>query len=596
MPPKTKTLRWRLMISFSVLILICILVSSLVGGAYYSGAISEQNMTNTLQLLEQVQNNVDAYVRSTDRHLATLAADQTLLAYLRMDASTGESTRLTLESQVRSILVVYARELTQVNGILVTSENGRYLSNEFYRVTKDPLNLEPWYIAALHTADHQSIVSKPIRRNLRNWRSYSNDDVVMLNHAVTDPATGEILGVLSVDLRLDEIEHSLSALRLGQKGTIFVLDEQGEVVYTPTNPLVYRVRPQWFSGKYASFVAPIGQDEMTFLYSTSPYTGWKTIGMFLNDTPPAAVVALQKVMLLVSLVTLAFGLVMALILTDTITRPISRLRELIVEAEGGNLNVHYEPSNSYDVDKLGNSFNAMIARIRALLSLVVEEQRRKRKAEMDALQAQINPHFLYNTLDTIHWMAKEYEAKDIEDMVAALTKLFRIGLSNGNEFISLTDELAHVRSYLYIQKIRYEDKLSYEFDVDESLLSRMVVKLMVQPLVENAIYHGIKPKDGPGKIRVHIYAKENTLCIDVFDDGVGMPPSKLQQLNAALCAQEKGIGFGVFNVNERLVMYFGADFGVRLRPGEEGGIVSSLRHPLLDKAPGANSYAPNKEG
>ncbi len=579
------TLRYRLMASFSVIIIICILASSVVSAVFYSDAISEQNMTYTLQLLEQVQRNVDAYVRSTDVQLDTLASNGAVLDYLRMDGSADETVRLALESEVRNVLSAYARELSQIYGVLLTGENGRYASNEFYRATKDPLNKEPWYIAATRGEQRQSIVSKPIRRNLRNWRVYSNNDVAMLTHAITDPQSGVLLGAISVDLRLDEIERSLSSLRLGQQGTIFVLDEFGEIVYTPTNPLVYRVRPQWFDGESESFVVPIGGYNMTILYSTSQYTGWKTIGMFSNDAPPAAVVALTRVTFVVAALTLTFGILTSLFLTNSITKPISRLHSLIVEAEGGNLNVKYVGGSSYDVDKLGNSFNAMIERIRVLLKLVVEEQKNKRKAEIDALQAQINPHFLYNTLDTIHWMAKEYEAGDIEDVVTALTKLLRIGLSHGNEFITLADEITHVRSYLYIQKIRYEDKLNYTVEADESLLGLTVLKLMIQPLVENAIYHGIKPKSGNGRILVKVYSEADTLRIDVLDDGVGVSEDKLERLNSGLSRRDKEGGFGMFNVNERLAMYFGQDFGVRLYNNKNGGAMSRLTHPLLYRAP-----------
>lgn len=577
-----RTLRFRLTVSFSAIIIVCILLTSILGTVYYSRAISEQDATYTLQLLEQVQSNLDAYVSSTQKQLAILAQNKILLDYMHMDKSANENVRLNRETELRNLLVVYAGQLRQINGILVTCENGRYLSNEFYRVTKDPLNEEPWYIAAKEHPSGQSIISKPIRRNLRNWRSYSTNDVVMLTYAVTDPADETLLGAISVDLRLDEIKHSLATLRLGQKGTIFVLDELGEVVYTPVNPLVYRVRPQWFNhGENASFVAQIGSDALTFLYSTSEYTGWKTIGMFPNNSPPANVIILQRVMLAVAAAALAMGIVMSLILTGTVTRPISRLQNLIIRAENGDLNVHYEGGNSYDVDLLGNSFNNMIAKTRNLLSLVVEEQKSKRKAEIGALQAQINPHFLYNTLDTIHWMAKEYGAKDIEDIIAAMTKLFRIGLSHGNEFISLRDELAHVESYLYIQKIRYEEKLNYAFELDESLLGLTVLKLIIQPLVENALYHGIKPKVGNGRITVKVYQDENTLCIDVSDDGVGIPPDKLARLCESLAGREKNLGFGMFNVNERLALHFGQNYGVTLGSPPGGGTVSRLRHPIL---------------
>jgi len=580
----TKTLRFRLMASFSVIIIFCILLTSILGSVYYSNAISEQNMTYTLQLLEQVQSNMDTYIMATQKHMSALALDKTLLDYMRLGKICDENIRLNLETELRQILTDNANVLTQVNGLLVSCENGRYVSNEFYRVTKDPLNQEQWYQDAAASPDHHHIFSKPIRRNLRNWKKYSNNDVVMLTTAVLDPIDGKLLGTISVDLKLEEIEVFLATLKLGQKGTIFVMDEKGEVVYTPLNQQVYRVRAEWFAGESKDpFVTRIGSDEFTFLYSVSDNTRWKTIGMFLTDTPPANVVTMQEIMMLVAVVSLALGIFLALILTKTITKPIFRLQQLIMQAEKGDFTVHYEGRDSYDVDMLGNSFNIMITKIRALLSLVVEEQKNKRKAEIDALQAQINPHFLYNTLDTIHWMAKEYKATDIENIVAKLSNLFRIGLSHGNEFITLQDELTHVECYLYIQKIRYEDKLNYSVTINPSLLALTVPKLIVQPLVENAIYHGIKPKKGNGQIILNIYEENDILCIDVADNGKGIEPDKLEQLNISLKNRQKGMGVGLFNVNERIAMHFGETFGVTLSENPGGGIVSKLRCPIFPK-------------
>ena len=573
------------MVSVSALILVCIAASGLVISHLYSRTLSQQDQTYTLQLLDQTQRNLDTYVRSTQAQMQLLADDPAIRAFLAVGGDTDDGERLTAESRAREVLEAYAARMTQVYGILLTGENGRYLSNEFYRVTKDPLNLESWYLAATRPENPRFLLSRPIQRNLRSWKNYSVNDAVMLTIPVRENGTGALLGAVSVDLRLGELEESLAALRTGRSGSIFVLDQTGEVVYMPKDSLVFRVRPDWFREERAPFTARVGGQAMTFLFSTSAYTGWKAIGMFPSGAGPELLETMKRVIALVFALTLAFGLVMALILTNTITKPISYLRRLMQQAEQGDLAVHYRPCNSMDVDKLGASFNAMIDQIRTLMGTLVEEQKRKRKAEMDALQAQINPHFLYNTLDTIHWMAKDYHATDIEKMVSALTKLFRLSLSGGSEFITLGQEISHVQNYLYIQKVRYEDKLNYRFEVDESLLGLTVLKLIIQPLAENALYHGIKPKDGGGNILVRVRRGDGALCVDVLDDGVGLTPERCAQLNESLENRERGNGFGVFNVNERLVMHFGPDYGVRLRENPGGGAVSELRHPLLERAP-----------
>ncbi len=514
-----------------------------------------------------------------------LADDPSIRAFFSITSETDEAFRLSNESEARDVLRTYSAHMSQVYGLLLTAESGRYISNEFYRVTKDPLHKESWYLAATRLESPYPIYSHPIQRNLRNWKNYSIDDVVMLTYPVRDTKTNLLLGAISVDLRLDELANSFSALHTDQNGIIFVLDQTGEVVYAPSTPLVYRVRPEWFQQMKEPFTAQLSGRYMTFLYSTSLYTGWKVIGVFPNDTPPQLLVVMQRSILIVVAIILLFGIIMTLILTDTITRPISYLRQLMLQAECGDLSVHYHPRNSMDVDRLGTSFNTMIDRIRSLMETVIAEQQHKRKAEIDALQAQINPHFLYNTLDTIHWMAKDYQAVDIENMVSALTKLFRLSLAGGQEFVPLLQEIDHAKNYLYIQKVRYEDKLNYRFEVDESLLTCSVLKLMIQPLVENALYHGIKPKLGNGNITVRIFRADAAICFEVIDDGVGITPERLRQIDENLSNREQCSGFGIYNVNERLVMYFGPAYGVRLRQNPSGGAISSLIHPYLGNSP-----------
>jgi two-component system, sensor histidine kinase YesM len=227
----------------------------------------------------------------------------------------------------------------------------------------------------------------------------------------------------------------------------------------------------------------------------------------------------------------------------------------------------------------------MIEEIQKLIDMVYREQQGKRETELKMLQEQIKPHFLYNTLDTIQWMAKEHGAGDIVEVVGALTSLFRIGLSRGKEMVSVSDELEHVRSYLVIMKARYEDKFDFTLSVDDATLHCMVLKLTLQPLVENAIYHGIKERRGHGTIRVSAAARDDMLVLGVRDDGVGMTPEKLADVRAHLTAphtpDEGGSGYGVHNVHERIQLSFGTRYGLRFESTPGGGTTVEVLHPLI---------------
>lgn len=225
----------------------------------------------------------------------------------------------------------------------------------------------------------------------------------------------------------------------------------------------------------------------------------------------------------------------------------------------------------------------MIIEIRKLIELVYEEQKSKREAELKILQAQIKPHFLYNTLDTIQWMAQERKADDVVVMIMALTNLFRIGLSKGRESIPVSEEMEHIQSYLFIQKARYENKLNYEIYVDPEVRQEIVFKLTLQPLVENAIYHGIKARRGEGHIQIKVQKVDDKLCLSVSDNGAGIPSTQLMELQTVLSGMHAGkesLGFGLFNVHERIRLVYGDNYGVRIYSTIGEGTQVEVWYPL----------------
>ncbi|HBF38843.1 MAG TPA: hypothetical protein DDW50_16180 [Firmicutes bacterium] len=293
-------------------------------------------------------------------------------------------------------------------------------------------------------------------------------------------------------------------------------------------------------------------------------------------------------------------LVLAVILSNTITHPLVLLEETIQRVTQRDLNVKFEYSYHDEVGRLGNSFNFMVEEIRQLIDKLHQsiiglqeekekvkiEQQLKRQAELKALQAQINPHFLYNTLDSIHWMADQIQAKDISRMTMALGTLFRTGLNKGQDIITIKNELENVTSYLTIQKMRYGEQFSYAIDIDREIQDLLTIKLILQPLVENAIYHGIKEKSGSGSIIITGGMADNgrDIRLTVRDNGAGIHPVALNLINRRLDEeipgekpQTEGKGYGIYNVNERIKLYFGPDYGLHFKSewgqGTEAGIL-----------------------
>lgn len=226
----------------------------------------------------------------------------------------------------------------------------------------------------------------------------------------------------------------------------------------------------------------------------------------------------------------------------------------------------------------------MVREIKNLINLVQIEGKKKRKAEISILHAQIKPHFIYNTLDTIQWMAEEHDAQDIVDIVGSLTNLLRIGLSSGAEIIKISQEIKHVESYLLIQKMRYEDKLNYDINIKEEILDYSVIKLILQPLVENAIYHGIKEKRGCGNIKINGEIKNEKIYFTIEDNGIGIKEEKLIEINEMLKGKAVSsvvVGYGIFNVNEKIKLTYGEEFGLEYSSTYGKGTTVALWHPII---------------
>jgi two-component system sensor histidine kinase YesM len=301
---------------------------------------------------------------------------------------------------------------------------------------------------------------------------------------------------------------------------------------------------------------------------------------------------------------IVFSVVAAWIISESIYIPIKKLHDVTSTITQNDLKTLMTRDNTNEVAELGMSFNIMVGKIRELLDYKIKEQENLKKAEFRTLQAQINPHFLYNTLDTIIWMAEAKKNDQVIEIVRALSNFFRISLSKGKDWITIREEIERTRSYLTIQKMRYRDILDYKIEVDENVLGGTILKLILQPLVENAIYHGIKNKRSGGTVTVRAYQKDqDTVLLEVEDDGIGFTRYKLDKiqhnlnneannfnLEDELDGEEKG--FGLKNVHERIKLYYGEEYGLSIQSQYQAGtqvtLVIPMRNDLVEQALTAN--------
>jgi two-component system, sensor histidine kinase YesM len=572
------SLRLKLMVYFLVILLLPLISLGFVGPALYARSIERETTSHMTSMIGQVNKNIEVHVREMERLIDLVAETKGVASFLEKGSATQAERHDILET-----LSTISSTHPEIAGLLVVTADDAWVSDGFSRTTRDPLTEESWYALAREKPGDVRLIARPIGRNIRSTWHFGADEVVSIVKAVPGAEDGKVLGSVLIDMRLSTIEELFTGSPLGKGGFLFIADSGGEMVYAPVNRVAYRIPLDALSSDSSSVIMRAEGIDYQVLAQRSSYTGWRTIGVFSLAESLREVLMIRYWTYIIGGITMILAIVAAFFFTSSIAKPVLDLRRLMKRVEQGDLSVRFSGVPGDEIGELGLGFNEMIERIQSLIDQVYVEQRSKREAELRILQEQIKPHFLYNSLDTIQWMAQEHRVDDVVCMVGALTSLFRIGLSKGRELISLSDEIEHVESYLCIQKMRYEDKFDYSIVCEDALRSRQVLRIILQPLVENAIYHGIKERRGHGTLAVEARVEGGDLLLAVRDDGVGMTDAILASLNASLEEGGPAVGgYGVRNVHERIRLTFGKPYGLSFKSAYGEGTEVVIRHPILD--------------
>lgn len=321
-----------------------------------------------------------------------------------------------------------------------------------------------------------------------------------------------------------------------------------------------------------------GQSYLVTFYNIDS-VNWKLINLVPLKELLKENIVIQEVMLYVIIGSFIVCAIFALLFSVKILGPLKHFRVLMKELENENFDVSFDVKGNDEIAMLGKSFNKMSSRLKELMNQIYFVRIKQREAELAALQAQINPHFLYNTLDTIYWLSRIENAFETSKLVEALSKLFRLSLNSGNEFTTVRDEVSNLQNYIIIQQKRYEDMISFTIDVSEDVKNCKVVKLILQPMVENAIYHGLEKKGEKGTITVSIYRRNSILVYEINDDGNGSDEVEVSQLLQKVGKDNRG--FGIKNVNDRIKLYYGNDYGLEFHSSPGIGTKVIITQPYV---------------
>ena len=579
---KTNGLKNRALKKMTVLIIVAMLVIVAVFyGVFHFRVLKEQGHNQSENLI-----NMESYLTSYLEEVDSVAKNVNYNYYLQnyLDAaienediytspSVGKNMRAyEMSSQAFSDTLLSRQD---ISSIMIFGRKKLLLNKSIYsyrNVVMDYSGLD-WYKKALENPDDMIITGPNAHAFLD-----TDDQCISLSREIQSYEDGTFRGVILINLNRNKIAEICESFQENTDSLFGILNEGGEVVYqkgdSDDSPFqkeeLKDLREAIRTNTKSSFRVNVDGKEYLITKRIMDNTGW----CLVNMVPYSQILSdLWRTTLIMALAIVGI-LVITLIGLDQILtnviKPLKKLESHMKKVNLENLNEKVVIDTDDEISHLAGKFNSMLERIENLKEQVVEEQEDKRKYELQALQAQINPHFLYNTLDSIIWMA-ETQDTNIVPMTEALAKLFRISLNKGNEEILLKKELEHVKNYLIIQSMRYADKFTYDIQTEGHVENCHVIKLIIQPIVENCIYHGIKKKRGSGHISIRAFQQEKNLIIKVSDDGCGMT----EEIRSKILSDEiepeniSGSGIGVRNVNERIQLRFGKEYGI-FYESEEG--------------------------
>ncbi|WP_342563874.1 sensor histidine kinase [Paenibacillus sp. FSL R7-0345] len=584
------SIRSRLILYFLFLVLLPTSIISVTVYNKSAGIITRNVNTSIENNLNLVQDNLDqrftsAYNSMVSLYLNTDFAD--LISSNRPTDSSGIINELAALNKILENFPAGGTSGSSFVPMLYMLNRPEYTQYNFSRriFNIDQISLKPWYLAipakseftvvGLSSLDSQYTIKFAKR-------------LFGIRHAQLPFA-----GLLTIDIPVSEFSTLLNHYKPTPGSRIYIVDQKGTIAISPDESLIgQNISSQDYfskiipaaegSGSFHSFRHVIRGENTLVSYHNIQATGWTVFSFSPVSELNGELASFQRVMYVVIGICMLVSLMMALLLSENISAPIRKFIQSMSHAESGNFNIIIRYRRKDEFSYLFNRYNKLLQQIKALIDKLYVTELRKKEAELKTLQAQINPHFLYNTLDSINWLAINHNVPEISSMVTSLSDFFRYSLSKGRNIIPLSDELKQVESYLDIQQFRFQDKLSYELEkVDPQLLECLVVKLSIQPLVENAIIHGIQQRRGKGTIRIRVAATQDILSVSVFDDGVGADPGRL---NLLLTDQNPGSqSYGIRNVHMRIQQFFGETYGIRYYANTEdhSGLLAMLRFPAV---------------
>ncbi len=562
--------------SFTVLMIVGMGFVGIVLYHVFNHRSVENMKTNSMELLQQGADHLEDYINNMQNIQDTL--------YQEIE----KNPKIKPEELNRDMNLIYTANKDNLVSIACYTAQGEMLTSVPYKVEKKGANVveQEWFRNALLKSD-EDYISTPHIQRLFDINGYSYFWVVSLSKVVWIEIDGQLKPcVLIVDMNYNSIGKVIRELNENNDATYtYLIGDQGTVIYHPKANLISSglFEENTFDflhhsdGSWEEFGA---NAKRLITIKTLEYTEWKMIRVTPWNVISLEMKDMRYLVLIIIIITILILIFITYQMTNYITKPLEELTDSIKIISDDGLPKEISVGGSSEVEYLGKSLKKLVNRIRILMDDIVKEQEEKRRSELDALQSQINPHFLYNTLDSIIWMIEGEKYQDAIFMIRQLASLFRISLSKGKTMITIKDELQHAKNYMNIQKVRYRNRFEIDYEVDPEILSCVTVKLVLQPILENALYYAVEALDGDGEIIVKGFREDKDIYLQVIDNGMGMTKEMVDHLlEEKNHLPKKGSGVGLINIHKRLQIRFGDQYGLHIESELDEGTTVTLHLP-----------------
>ena len=565
-------------VSFTVLSVCCMCFLGVMLYQQFTRKAENLTVENSRQLLNQTTINLEDYLRNMRR-----ISDAMYYTVIK-------NTDIGSESLDDSMTLLYEANKDKLVSIACYTNDGNLTAAAPIATEKRDVDVkeQEWFRDAAGELENFHF-STPHVQNLFDDPSFRYYWVVSLSRTVELTRNGtSMLGVLLVDMNYSSIEQLLEKANTDTSGEyVYLMAPDGEIIYHPKQNLIHMGLYQENNDRTAQYEDTTVKENFRgekrlVTVKTISYTGWKLVSVVPMKSFSMGMTGMRNLVVLLVALTVLAAVLLNQMVSARISKPLRRLNDSVKEWESGNMNPDIYAGGSMEVEHLGKTLRSTVAQIQQLMDDIVVEQEEKRKSELDALQSQINPHFLYNTLDSIVWMITGERYDDAVFMITQLASLFRISLSKGKTVIRIEEEVKHAQNYMNIQKIRYKNSFEVDFQIDEEIRDGCIVKLVLQPLLENAIYYGMEFMDGEGEIHVRGYRKDDDIYLEVEDNGLGMPEEEAAELlNGKERPHKHGSGVGLINVHSRLKLRFGDEYGLIIHSCPDEGMMIQIHIPYI---------------